>query len=200
MFRGANADGTGGILAAFPPFRFDCFNDDGGGFGTFPSIERGEGVGERKQNRFIFVKVRGESRIDFFFEVDVMTRIGVVGFAKPTKERCIEFCHRGFMVVDPYVFAVEHFHGRFLENGERHCNRSHDPERNLHAVTHGRIFEVMFEVVRGPWLLKFFKTKDFVALAGLNMNGVFMGDFCFSDKTGDFGNTWVIILMGFICF
>ena len=187
-------------MAAFPPFRFDSFNDDGGGFVALPSIEHGECVGERKQNRFIFVKVRGESRIDFGLEVGMVTRIWVIGFAKPTEEGSIELSHRGFMVVDPYIFAVEHFHGRFLENVERHCNRSHNPERNLHAVAGGRIFEVVFEVVCRPWLLKFFKAEDFVALAGPNMNGVLVGGFGFSDKPGDFGNTRVTFLVVFIFF
>ena len=104
------------------------------------------------------------------------------------------------MVVDPYIFAVKQFHCWFLENVEQHCNRSHYPERNLHAVMGGGIFKVVFEVVRGPWLLKFFKAEDFVALASSNMDGVFMCGFCFCDKTGDFGNTWVTILRGFIFF
>ena len=187
-------------MAAFPPFRFDSFNDDGGGFVALPSIEHGECVGERKQNRFIFVKVRGESRIDFVLEVGMVTRIWVVGFAKPTEEGSIELSHRGFMVVDPYIFAVEHFHGRFLEDVERHRNQSHDPESNLHAVACGRIFEVMFEVVRGPWLLKFFKAEDFVALASLDMDGILVFDFGFCDKSCNFGNTRVIILGGFVVF
>ena len=83
---------------------------------------------------------------------------------------------------------------------ERHYNRSHYPERNLHAVAGGRIFKVVFEIVGGPWLLKFFKAEDFVAFAGPNMNGVFVGGFGFSDKPGNFGNTRVTVLVGFIFF
>ena len=58
----------------------------------------------------------------------------------------------------------------------------------------------MFEVVCGPWLLKFFKAEDFVSLARLNMDGILVGGFGFCDEIGDFGNAWVTILGGFICF
>ena len=98
------------------------------------------------------------------------------------------------MVVDPNIFTMEQFHGRFFENVKRHCNRSHYPECDLHAVADSGIFKVVFEIVCGPGLLEFFQAENFVALAGLDMNGVLVGSFCFGNKGGNFGNTLVIVL------
>ena len=92
-FRGADANGTSYVLFAFTPFSNDGFNDDVGGFIAFPSIERGKCVREGEQNGFVFVKVRGEPIINFIFEVGMVTRVAVVGFAKPTKQGCIELGH-----------------------------------------------------------------------------------------------------------
>ena len=53
---------------------------------------------------------------------------------------------------------------------------------------------MVFEIIRGPVLLKFFQAEYFIALASLDMNGIFMGIFCCSNKEGDFGNTGMIVL------
>ena len=123
-----------------------------------------------------------------------------MGFAEPANKGCIKFSHGGFVIINPYIFFVEQFQGWFLDNAERHGNRGHHAECNLHSVAGCKIFKVVFEIVCGPGLLEFFQAKYFIALAGLHMNGIFMGGFCFSDEEGNFGNTWVTILRFFIFF
>ena len=59
---------------------------------------------------------------------------------------------------------------------------------------------MVFEIIRGPGLLKFFQAKYFIALASLDMNGIFMGMFPCSNKEGNFGDKGMIVLGCFILF
>ena len=85
------------------------------------------------------------------------------------------------MVVNPNIFFMEQFEGWFLKSSKRHSNWGHRPEHDLHPVKGGRcIFEMVFEIIWGPRLLKFFQAEYFVALAGSGMNGIVMGIFGFT--------------------
>ena len=140
------------------------------------------------------MKVCVKKSVDFSFKFFVMTGVGVMGFAEPAEKRCIKFNDGGFVVVNPDVFFVEQFEGWFLNSSKRQSNRGPRPEHDLHPVVGRGIFKVVFEIVGGPRLLEFFQAEYFVALASLNVNRIFMGFFCLSNKVGNFGNTGMLLL------
>ena len=86
------------------------------------------------------------------------------------------------MIFNPNIPFVEHFHGRLFEHAEGHGFWGHHPERDLHSVAGSGIFKMVFEVIDGPGLLKFFHAEYFVALACFDMNGIFMSLLCCSNK------------------
>ena len=86
-------------------------------------------------------------------------------FTKPAKKGCIEFCHEGFVIINPNIFFMEQFEGWFLKSSKRHGTWGHRPGRDLHPVAGRRIFKMVFEIICGPSLLKFFQAENFVALA-----------------------------------
>ena len=57
---------------------------------------------------------------------------------------------------------------------------------------------MVFEIICGPGLSKFFQAEYFIALASLDMNGIFMVIFGCSNKEGKFGNTGMILSLGVV--
>ena len=57
----------------------------------------------------LFVEMSIKQRVDIVGKFIVVACIGVMGFTEPAKKRCVEFSHRGFVMINPNIFFMKHF-------------------------------------------------------------------------------------------